>query len=121
VAEDFLTRYPDLAGLFGSNESSAVGALRAVENRGLKGKVKVVGFDSSSDLLQGVRDGVVDALIVQNPYRIGYEGVRVAASAARKQPVEKRVDTGTVVVTRENIDDPDVAKVLHPRVVSPQG
>ena len=121
VAEDFLTRYSDLAALFGSNESSAVGAFRAVENRGLKGKVKVVGFDASSDLLQGLRDGVVDALIVQNPYRIGYEGVRAAVAAARKQPVDKRVDTGTVVVTRENIDDPEVAKVLHPPVASPHG
>ena len=121
VAEDFLTRYPDLSGLFGSNESSAVGAFRAVENRGLKGKVKVVGFDSSSDLLQGLRDGVVDALIVQNPYRIGYDGVRAAVAAVRKQPVDKRIDTGTVVVTRENVDDPDVAKVLHPPVNSPRG
>jgi ribose transport system substrate-binding protein len=120
VAEDFLTRYPDLAGLFGSNESSAVGAFRAVENRGLKGKVKVVGFDSSSDLLEGLRDGAIDALVVQNPYRIGFEGVRTAVAAVRKQPVEKRVDTGTVVVTRENIDDPEVAKVLHPPLASPR-
>lgn len=121
VAEDFLTRYPDLSGLFGSNESSAVGAFRAVENRGLKGKVRVVGFDSSSDLLQGLRDGVVDALIVQNPYRIGYDGVRAAVAAVRKQPVDKRIDTGTVVVTRENVDDAEVAKVLHPPVNPPRG
>jgi ribose transport system substrate-binding protein len=121
VAEDFLTRYPDLTGLFGSNESSAVGAFRAVENRGLRGKVKVVGFDASSDLLQGLRDGAIDALVVQNPYRIGFEGVRAAVAAARKQPVDKRVDTGTVVVTRENVDDPEVARVLHPPVASPRG
>ena len=112
VAEDFLTRFPDLDGLFASNESSAVGAARAVTNRGLRGKIHIVGFDSSSDLIQALRDGSVDVLVVQQPFRMGYEGVRTAVAALRHQTVEKRVDTGTVLVARDNLDSPEVQKLL---------
>jgi ribose transport system substrate-binding protein len=114
VAEDFLTRFPDLDGLFASNESSAVGAARAVSNRNLRGKVRIVGFDSSSDLIQAVRDGTVDTLVVQQPFRMGYEGVRAAVAALKHQPVAKHIDTGTVLVTRDNLDTPDVQRLLSP-------
>ena len=114
VAEDFLTRFPALDGLFASNESSAVGAARAVTNRGLRGKVHVVGFDSSSDLIQAVRDGSVDALVVQQPFRMGYEGVRAAVAALRHQPVAPRIDTGTVMVSRDNLDSPEVQRLIAP-------
>jgi ribose transport system substrate-binding protein len=112
VAEDFMTRAPDLKGLFGSNESAAVGVFRAVENRGKKGQVKVVGFDASSDLLGALREGTVDALVVQNPFRIGHDAVAAAVAAFQKRPVEKRVDTGVVVVTRENLGSAEVLRVL---------
>src|SRR5919201_3398648 len=108
VAEDFLTRFPNLNGLFGFNESSAVATARAVTNRGLQGKVKIVGFDTSSDLIQAVRDGVVDALVGQQPFRMGCEGVRAAVAALQHRPVDKRIDTGTVLVTRANLDSPDI-------------
>jgi ribose transport system substrate-binding protein len=112
VAEDFLTRFPDLDGLFGSNESSAVAAARAVTNRGLKGKVHIVGFDSSSDLVQAVREGTIDALVVQQPFRMGYEGVRAAVAALHHQPVAPRIDTGTVLVTRDNLESAEVKRAI---------
>jgi len=114
VAEDFLTRFPDLSGLFGSNESSAVAAARAVVNRGLRGKVVVVGFDTSSDLVQGVRDGTIEALVAQQPFRMGCEGVRAAAAALRHEAVAPRIDTGTMLITRANVDSPDVQRLLSP-------
>jgi ribose transport system substrate-binding protein len=114
VAEDFLTRFPNLSGLFGSNESSAVAAARAVTNRGVRGKVRVVGFDASPDLVQAVRDGSVDALVVQQPFRMGCEGVRTAVAALQHRPVERRIDTGVVVVTRANLDSADVQRLLAP-------
>jgi len=114
VAEDFLTRFPDLSGLFGSNESSAVAAARAVSNRGLQGKVKIVGFDTSSDLVHAVRDGVIDSLVAQQPYRMGCEGMRAAVKAIRGEAVEKRIDTGTLLVTRANLDSPEVQRLLAP-------
>lgn len=112
VAEDFLSRAPDLAGMFGSNESAAVGVFRAVQNRGKKGHVKVVGFDASSDLVEALRDGTIEALVVQNPFRIGHDAVGAAVAAIRKQPVAKRIDTGVLVVTRDNLGSPDVEKVI---------
>lgn len=114
VSEDFLTRHPDLAGIFGSAEPCLAGALRAVETRNLKGKVKLVGIDASPALLEALKEGTIDGLIVQDPFRIGYEGVRAAASAIRGKPPEKRIDTGTVVITRENLDSAEVKKVLNP-------
>jgi ribose transport system substrate-binding protein len=112
VAEDFLSRLPDLAGLFGSNESAAVGVFRAVENRGKKGQVKVVGFDASSDLLEALRGGTIDALVVQNPFRIGHDGLAAAVAAVQGKPVARRIDTGVVVVTRENLESPEAKSVL---------
>jgi ribose transport system substrate-binding protein len=114
VAEDFLTRFPDLDGLFGSNESSAVAAARAVASRGVQGKIRIVGFDTSPDLLQAVRDHTVDALVAQQPFRMGYEGMRAAIAALRHQPVAPRIDTGTFLVTRTNLDSPDVQRLITP-------
>ena len=112
VAEDFLTTHPDLAGMFGSAEPAAVGVFRAVQNRGKKGRVKVVGFDASSDLLEALEDGTLDALVVQNPFRIGHDAMAAAVSAVTKKPVEKRIDTGVVVVTRDNLESPAVQNIL---------
>jgi ribose transport system substrate-binding protein len=112
VAEDFLTAHPDLAGMFGSAEPAAVGIFRAVQNRGMKGQVKVVGFDASPQLLEALEDGTLDALVVQNPFRIGHDAMAAAVSAVSKKPVEKRIDTGVVVVTRDNLKSPAVQDVL---------
>jgi ribose transport system substrate-binding protein len=112
VAEDFLSRAPDLAGMFGSAEPAAVGVFRAVQSRGKKGLVKVVGFDASPDLLEALRDGTIEALVVQDPFRIGHDAVAAAVATIRKQPVEKRIDTGVLVVTRENLESPAVQRVL---------
>ena len=114
VAEDFLTRFPDLSGLFGSNESSAVAAARAVNNRGLKGKVRIIGFDTSSDLIQAVHDGTIDALVTQQPFRMGCEGMRSAIAALQHQPVPSRIDTGTLLITRANVDSPEVQQLIAP-------
>ena len=76
VAEDIITKNPDLNGIFASNESSAVGALRAINVKAVQGKVKLVGFDSSPDIVAGVKAGIIDSLVLQDPYKMGYEGVK---------------------------------------------
>lgn len=114
VTIDMLTQHPDLAGIFAANEAGAVGAARAILERGVKGKVILVGFDGSPDEQQQLRDGVIQALVVQNPFKMGYDGVRLAVAAARGETVEKRVDTGVTVVTPVNIDEPEIQKLLNP-------
>src|SRR5262245_40510765 len=76
VTEDVLTAHSDLTGLFASNESSTVGAMRAVRQRNLIGKITLVGFDATADLVQNVREGAIDSLVLQNPFKMGYEGVK---------------------------------------------
>jgi len=114
VTEDILTAHRDLAGIFGANEASALGIMQAIKNRGLAGKVKVVGFDASDNEVQALRDGLVQALIVQDPFKMGYLGVRYAVDAIHGKTVPKRVDTGVYVVTKENLDSPEIQKLLHP-------
>ena len=114
VATDILTAHPDVVGFFGSNESSAHGVMLAVKNRGLAGRVKVVGFDSSEDQVRALEQGLVHALVVQNPFRMGLEGVTTAVHALDGRPTERRIDTGVTLVTRENLRTPEVQRLIHP-------
>lgn len=115
AAEDLLTAYPGkLDGFFGSNETSAVGIMLALDQRKLGGKIKFVGFDASPDLIAGMKRGVVNGLIVQNPFKMGYEGVKSIVDAKAGKKVAKRIDTGVAVVTKENMDQPEMSKLLNP-------
>lgn len=114
VSEDILTAHPDLAGIFASNESSTVGAAQALKSRNLAGKIKLVGFDSSPSLVDDLKGGVIDSLVVQNPYKMGYEAVRTIVDHLNGKKPSKRVDSGAVLVTRDNMAQPDVDKLLNP-------
>jgi ribose transport system substrate-binding protein len=114
ATEDILTAHHELAGIFGANEASALGIMQAIKSRGLTGKVKVVGFDASDNEIQALREGLVQALVVQDPFKMGYLGVKYAVDAVRGKAVPKRVDTGVYVVTKENVDSPEIRKILHP-------
>ncbi len=113
VAEDILTGHPDLNGLFASNESSIVGAVRAVRQRNLGGKVILVGFDSSPDLLQNIKEGSLDSLVLQNPFKMGYEGVKTVVDKLAGKTPERRIDTGVKLLTKENMDTPEMQKLIQ--------
>ncbi len=117
VAEDLLTAHPDLDCLFASNESSTAGTLQALKGRGLIGKVKLVGFDAGPLLVQGLRAGEIDSLVVQDPYEIGYQGVMTIVTKLSGQVPPSRIDTPAHLVTRANMDEPAIQKVLLPPVV----
>jgi len=91
-AENLLTAHPDLGGMFASSEPSSVGVARAVRARGLAGKVKLVAFDSTEGLKADEKDGVIQALVVQDPYKIGYEAVRTLCVKLDGGEPPKRVD-----------------------------
>ena len=112
VAEDVLTSHSDLTGLFASNESSTVGAVRAIRQRNLAGRVTLVGFDATSDLVQNVREGAIDSLVLQNPFKMGYEGVKtIVDKIGGKQP-ERRIDTGVELLTKETVDTPKIQELI---------
>lgn len=114
VTEDILTANPNLNGIFGPNESSSIGASQAVKIRGLVGKVKIVGFDSSSSLTSDLQEGAVDSLVVQNPFAMGFEGVRTVCEKLEGKTPPKRIDTGVTLVTKENLSDPKIQQLINP-------
>lgn len=111
-ATDILTAHPDLNGFFASNEPSTVGAAQAVKQKGLAGKVLLVGFDSSPNLIEDLKAGAIDSLIVQNPYRMGYDGVKTLVDKLNGQSPERRIDTGVRSVTKDNLSSPEVRQLL---------
>ncbi len=103
-----------LDGIFACNESTAFGMLRALQDGGYAGKIKFVGFDSSSKLIEALKSGEMNATIVQNPFKMGYLGVKTMVASLNGETVEKRIDTGAYLVTKENMDQPEIAEILNP-------
>lgn len=106
IATDFMTRFPDLAGIYGCNEGATVGVGNAVEQAGKAGEVKVVGFDFSDDVKALIEGGAIQATMVQNPYNMGYMGVMGAVDVLTGKGLEnKDIDTGVTVATLANLAD----------------
>jgi ribose transport system substrate-binding protein len=114
LAENLLSRFPDVEGIFAPNESSTFGVLRALQEARLAGKVKFVGFDSSPKLVQGLRDGHILGLVLQNPMKMGYLGVKTMVAHLRGESVPKVIDTGVVLVTADNMNEPEIKALLEP-------
>jgi len=119
VTQDILTAQPNLKGIFAANEPGVLGAAEAVRQAHKSGKITIVGWDASPDEVKGVRDGVIDALVVQNPFRMGYDGVNAAVGELRQGKKPQSTDTGVTIVTKDNLDDPDVQSVLKPSCANP--
>jgi len=99
-------------GVFTPNESSTNGMLLALQKMGLAGKVRFVGFDGGQQNVAGLRAGDIDALVLQNPKKIGYAGVRVLLDYLAKKPVEKIIDTGAKLATKANLDTAEIQELL---------
>lgn len=112
VAENMLTAHPDIDGLFASNESTTVGTVQALKPR--QGKIKMVGFDWSPALEEALKSGVVDSLVVQDPFRIGYESVKLAVEKLNGGTPKKDQSLPPLLVNRDNLNDPAVQKQLNP-------
>lgn len=114
TAENLLVRHPDVGGVFTPNESTTFGMLRALTDADRAGVVKLVGFDANEGLVDALRQGHVHGLVLQNPVRMGDLAVRAAVDHLDGTPVEPRIDTGATMVTRENMDEPEIAALLAP-------
>jgi ribose transport system substrate-binding protein len=112
VAENMMTAHAGVEGLFASNESSTAGAVLAVKGR--RSKVKVVGFDWSPPLLADLQAGVIDSLVVQHPFKMGLESVNAAIQKLRGEDPPKINNLAPRLITRENLNDPDVQEQLNP-------
>jgi ribose transport system substrate-binding protein len=108
-----LAAHPDMVGIFGTNLFSAEGAATGMRSAGASEKVKIVGFDAGPKQVEDLEQGIVQALIAQKPADIGKAGVEQAIHALKGEPVQKKIGTGFVVVTKENMNNPDVQPFLY--------
>jgi len=113
-SENLLNRFSSLDAYFSPNESSTFGSLLAIQASGLAGKIVFVGFDSSQKLIEAMQDGVIQGLVLQNPFKMGYLGVKTAYTYLKGEPIEKLVDTGVTLAIPENMNDPEIKQLLSP-------
>jgi ribose transport system substrate-binding protein len=114
AAENMLAAHPDLNAIFCSTEPSAAGTSLALKGRGLAGKVKFVAFDSSENMIEDLKAGVIDAMVVQDPFKIGYEAVKTLVDKLHGNPPPKQIDLRATVVTKADLEKPDIHALLFP-------
>jgi ribose transport system substrate-binding protein len=113
ITSAVLADHPDLAGIFATNLFSAEGAATALREAGAQEQVSIVGFDASPGQVDQLEEGLVQALVAQNPREIGFQGVQTAVAALRGEEYEEEITTPLTVVTQDNLDDPEVQDTLH--------
>lgn len=117
ASENLLNRYGNqIQGVFCVNESSTHGMLLALQDIGKAGAIKFIGFDASRTFLDAITAGQMHGLVVQNPLNMGYLGVMRMVDHLQGRPVDKRIDTGVWMITKENLDNPESAELLHPPI-----
>jgi ribose transport system substrate-binding protein len=115
ASENLLNRFGDeLQGIFTPNESSTGGMLLALQDIGKAGKITFIGFDTSESFLEAMRTKQLQGIVVQNPFNMGYLGVRTMADFLLGKSVEKRIDTGVTMVTPDNLNTPEIQTLVHP-------
>lgn len=112
VAKAILTANPDLDGMFGTNEGSAIGVVNAVREMGSEG-LTVIGYDSGKAQTDAIREGLMAGAITQNPIGIGYETVKAAVAATNGEELPEIIDTGFFYYDQSNIDDEEIQAVLY--------
>jgi ribose transport system substrate-binding protein len=103
--ENILTAHPNLKAVFASNDNMALGAIEALKGAGMLGQVMVVGFDANPDAAASILAGEMNASVAQNPYNMGALGVENALKLAKGETIPELIDTGTVLVTKDNAAD----------------
>lgn len=115
ITENLLTANRDLAGLFADNESSTAGAVQALKSRNAR-HVKLVAFDSSDQILADLKAGWIDSLVVQNPFRMGYESVKAIGLKLRGEQPPALLDSGATLVRAEDLEKPAIRELLFPDI-----
>ncbi len=114
AAENILAAHPDLGGLFASTEPSSSGASLALKSRGLSGKVKFVAFDASDSMIEDLKGGTIDATVVQDPFKMGFEAVKTIVDKLNGKTPPHHIDLHGRVITRDDLQKPDVRELLSP-------
>jgi ribose transport system substrate-binding protein len=117
ASENLLNRFGDeVQGIFTPNESSTAGMLLALQDIGKAGKITFVGFDASDTFIEAMRQKQLHGIVVQNPFNMGYLGVKTIVAHLLGRQVERRIDTGVMLVTPDNLDAAETQALLHPPI-----
>ncbi|MDQ6760336.1 MAG: substrate-binding domain-containing protein [Acidobacteriota bacterium] len=116
AAENILTAHPDLNGIFASSEPSSVGTALAIKSRGAAGKLKFVAFDSSESMIDDMKAGVIDAMVVQDPFKMGFEAVKTLVDKLNGSTPPKQIDLSARLIQRADLGKPEVQQLLFPDV-----
>ena len=116
ITEDMLTKNTDVQGIFACNATTAAGALQALRSPGQSERgIKMVGFDAWDSLVEGLKSEEIDSLVIQNPYRMGYDGVKAILANLSGREVPKKVDTGVELVTKDRLGEQKIKDLLNLR------
>ncbi|WP_062132601.1 ABC transporter substrate-binding protein [Demequina aestuarii] len=113
IVTSTIQAHPDLAAIFATNIYGAEGAATGIEQAGVAGEVQVVGFDAGPAQVEALQDGTVQAIIAQQPYQIGYQGVEQAVAAIRGESTESNIQTGFSIVTLDNLESEEGQAALY--------
>ena len=113
---DLITANPNLHGVFASNLIMAQGAGQAIAENKKADTIKLIGFDSDEKTVKFLADGTIAGLVVQDPFRMGYDGIKTALAASKGEKVEAFVDTGANLITTANMKEPRSVEMLSPKV-----
>ncbi|QHW34798.1 ABC transporter substrate-binding protein [Paenibacillus rhizovicinus] len=114
ITKKLIREQPDLSGIVGLNEPASVGAGQAIREMNLQDRIKLIGFDSSKNEIKLLEEGVMQATIIQKPFQMGYLSIKTAVDAIRHRSVPKDIDTGSLVITKQNMYDEENQKLLFP-------
>lgn len=114
AAVQIIKEEPDLKLIYATNQTATIGACQAIRELGVQNQVTLIGFDYFSGAEESITSGVLDGVIVQNPYNMGYLGVRYARNLVQGENVAPRVDTGAILVTAENLNDQTIRFLVNP-------
>lgn len=113
IVTSTLQKYPDLKAIFATNIFSAEGAATGIEQAGATGQVQVIGFDAGPAQVEALQDGTLQAIIAQQPYDIGYQGVEQALAALKGESTESKIQTGFTIITQENLESEEGQNALY--------
>jgi ribose transport system substrate-binding protein len=116
IMTDLITANPNLRGVFSDALFVGQGAGQAIAENKAGGKIKLVTFDADDKLIGFLKNGTIAALVVQDPFRMGYEGVKTGLAASKGEKVQAKIDTGVTLITKQNMEDPTSQELLHPKL-----